>query len=533
MAEQIPSTQTNPPDATIPTSLDEAESLLPLNHRLDLTRFQQNNPEAYAEYIEFSDEFADQIRQKAIAEFESQGLPVDRALVEFNVQRARRAAVARFRVQAEATGALTFDAQPISAAVRTNPAIQSTNATGTVSVTSGNLESLRQQLTQQRERRADFDRALAATDETLEELRLRLLALNATTGLFDFDKRAERDAVAQKIRELTAQKNSLESTVIPEVDQNIVSLEAQIAAELARLRAAEAEAERQRIISEEQLAEERRRAELENAFRQQVLSDERDQKCAGDWRVKLRLAPNSDYLYNAPNPGILSPLAVSGGVIFPYTPQIQTTYNAGYNTYDLTHSNYRGYFYQNSYVSEVTITATFTAQDTDEANYLLAVIHFFRSATKMFYGQSSNRYRGAPPPLLYLDGYGEFQFNRNPCVVQNFQYVLPQDVDYIKARADQPSNSQVDNNSDKFTQGGDGVLNASASFRRLGSSQLNPGAVNFTPIVSQTGKGCPTYVPTKMDITLTLLPVQTRSQVSRQFSFEKYASGDLVRKGFW
>lgn len=509
MAEQTPPAQNNPPDPTI--QLLEPSTVLESDFSDGI--FLQANPAAFGEFARFRSE-----TQQLIAS----GVGVSAA-----EQQADLLAQTRFRTEAEAAGALTVISEVPPGGINTappvaEPAIQSTNATGTVSVTSGNLESLRQQLTQQRERRAEFDRALAATDETLEELRLRLLALNATTGLFDFDRRAERDAVARKIRELTAQKNSLESTVIPEVDQNIVSLEAQIAAELARLRAAEAEAERQRIISEEQLAEERRRAELENAFRQQVLSDERDQKCAGDWRVKLRLAPNSDYLYNAANPGILAPLAASRGVIFPYTPQIQTTYNASYNSYDLTHSNYRGYFYQNSYVSEVTITATFTAQDTDEANYLLAVIHFFRSVTKMFYGQSSNQYRGAPPPLTYLDGYGEFQFNRSPCVVQNFQYVLPQDVDYIRAYPNQPGNSQeIDLD----------YINAARN--RLSSAGLQPGAGNFVSSVSPSAAECPTYVPTKMDITLTLLPVQTRSQVSRQFSFENFASGDLVRRGFW
>ncbi|NBS85341.1 MAG: hypothetical protein EBS58_01370, partial [Micrococcales bacterium] len=40
---------------------------------------------------------------------------------------------------------------------------------------------------------------------------------------------------------------------------------------------------------------------------------------SGDWRVRLRLAPQSNYLYNAPAPGILQPLKVTDGVIFPYT----------------------------------------------------------------------------------------------------------------------------------------------------------------------------------------------------------------------
>ena len=83
--------------------------------------------------------------------------------------------------------------------------------------------------------------------------------------------------------------------------------------------------------------------------------------------------------------------------------------------------------YQGSYVDSVNVRASFTAQDTSEANYLLAVIHFFRSVTKMFYGQDAQR--GAPPPLTYLSGLGDFQFNEHPCVISQFNYSLPADVD--------------------------------------------------------------------------------------------------------
>ena len=116
-----------------------------------------------------------------------------------------------------------------------------------------------------------------------------------------------------------------------------------------------------------------------------------------DWRVTLRLAPGATYLYNAPNAGLLTPLKTTNGVIFPYTPSITTAYKANYSSYDLTHSNYRGYFYQNSYTDAINLTATFTAQSTADASYVLAVIHFFRSVTKMFYGQDAQR--GSPPPL--------------------------------------------------------------------------------------------------------------------------------------
>ena len=149
---------------------------------------------------------------------------------------------------------------------------------------------------------------------------------------------------------------------------------------------------------------------------------------SGDWRVRLRLAPSAKYLYMDDNNALLKPLKASNGVVFPYMPTIQTTYNASYDSVELTHSNYRGQFYKSSYVGDVSITGVFTAQDTAEANYLLAVIHFFRSVTKMFYG-AKDPLRGAPPPLVYLIGLGQYQFNNQPCVVKTFNYSMPNDCD--------------------------------------------------------------------------------------------------------
>ena len=56
-----------------------------------------------------------------------------------------------------------------------------------------------------------------------------------------------------------------------------------------------------------------------------------------------------------------------------------------------------------------------------------------KSASKMFYGQDAQR--GSPPPLLYLTGLGEYQFNEQPCVVSEFNLNLPSDVNYIRARS--------------------------------------------------------------------------------------------------
>ena len=161
-----------------------------------------------------------------------------------------------------------------------------------------------------------------------------------------------------------------------------------------------------------------------------------NQNLGTDWRVRLSLAPGSQYLYNATNAGILEPLKGTKGVIFPYTPTIQVSYNANYDPFEPTHSNYKIYQYKNSSVGEVTITADFTAQDTMEGAYVLAVIHFFRSVTKMFYGQDGTNGQGVkngtPPPLCYLTGMGSYQFDNHPLVVSSFSMTYPNEVDYIR-----------------------------------------------------------------------------------------------------
>ena len=274
-------------------------------------------------------------------------------------------------------------------------------------------------------------------------------------------------------------------------------------------------------------------ATLDKARAQNTIANQRSTKNNNDWRVKLRLAPKADYLYAAPMPGILKPLKDTGGVIFPYTPSITTSYKANYATADITHSNYKGYFYQGSAVEPVTLSCPFTAQSTVEAEYLLAVVHFFKSVTKMFYGQDPQR--GTPPPLVYLTGLGQFQFNEHPCVVQSFTYELPTDVDYIRAYSPNVNNSSMlaqRQASNSTTSGSGGILDGLVN--RLESSGLPQGgmvAKPAPPTLASTTQ--PTYVPTKMNITITLLPVQSRQQVSKNFSLRQYANGDLLKGGFW
>jgi hypothetical protein len=284
-----------------------------------------------------------------------------------------------------------------------------------------------------------------------------------------------------------------------------------------------------------------------NAQAQSTLQTRVNQPAAADWRVRISLAQNSTYLYNAPStkdgsggPGILAPLASTNGVIFPYTPSIETSYAATYGTTPLTHSNYKGQFYQNSSVGDVTIRGTFTAQDTREAQYLLAVIHFFRSVTKMFYGQDPES--GTPPPLVYLSGLGQYQFNNHPCVVSNFNYNLPSDVDYIRANGFNNIGLNMENRRSQSSGPsiGGSLGTVMAIIGRLKNAGLKPGAAAEVPNSSTVNQNVTnqnsvnsTYVPTKMEISVTLAPIQTRSQVSQQFSLKNFANGDLLKGGFW
>jgi len=268
------------------------------------------------------------------------------------------------------------------------------------------------------------------------------------------------------------------------------------------------------------------------AQRQAVLEAQRKLVNNGDWRVRLSLAAGADYLYNESPNGILWPLKQTNGVIFPYMPKIDVAYKADYDPYSLTHSNYKGYFYKSSYTDAVTLTATFTAQDTSEANYLLAVIHFFRSVTKMFYGQDAQR--GAPPPLVYLTGLGEYQFAAHPCVVSSFQYNLPNDVDYIRAGSPNTNGTNLLTRRSRQDLPTNPITGAVKRLENLFSSQgINKGAISSPPAPPTLGKNSPTYVPTKIDCTISLLPMQTRAQVSQVFSLKSFANGDLIKGGFW
>jgi len=151
-----------------------------------------------------------------------------------------------------------------------------------------------------------------------------------------------------------------------------------------------------------------------------------------DWRVSLSIPQQiKDIIKNQKS--LLDPLKATGNkLVFPYTPTVLVGQSANWNPMQPVHTNYPFYAYENSRVDQMTITAHFYVQNEIEARYWVAAVHYLRSMTKMSYGLSPNK--GAPPPVVRLNGYGDYTFKDVPVIIQNFTFDLKEDVDYISTR---------------------------------------------------------------------------------------------------
>ena len=110
-------------------------------------------------------------------------------------------------------------------------------------------------------------------------------------------------------------------------------------------------------------------------------------------------------------------------------------------------------------------------ETTQDAENWIAATMFFRTVTKMFFGQSINS--GNPPPICVLDGYGASVFKNIPVIVKSFSVDFKEDVNYI----------------------------------------------NYP----QTS----TWVPILSTISVTVAPIYSRSRL-RQFNLQSYAAGKML-----
>tara|TARA_B100001093_G_scaffold130148_2_gene122731 strand:+ start:6529 stop:7206 length:678 start_codon:yes stop_codon:yes gene_type:complete len=224
---------------------------------------------------------------------------------------------------------------------------------------------------------------------------------------------------------------------------------------------------------------------------------------AKDYRAKLQpIGKTNDAkeLILGPNnsSNILQPLWKTNGLMFPYTPMIQVQHaNVGYGQYDLAHTNYDYFAYQRTSSPSATVTGVFGAHTQEEAEYMMAAIHFLRVVTKSNFGASDPN-KGTPPPKLAFSAYGDAMFNRTPVYVRTVAFGLDQDVDYVAVRQRTPQ---------------DGGISS-------GSAELDDMLKN-------------SYVPLVLNLFIDIMVAPNPSQLRDEFNLEEFRTGKLLDKGYY
>jgi hypothetical protein len=186
-----------------------------------------------------------------------------------------------------------------------------------------------------------------------------------------------------------------------------------------------------------------------------------------DWRVKLDC--NFGLFGDA-----FSRLDETGGMVWPYLPNITISTRANYSNIEPVHNNYPFMAYKNSQVEDIQIAGEFSVENAKDAEYWVQATTFLRTATKMFFGTGA--FVGNPPVVCRLTGYGTRIFHNVPVVVKSFSVDLKEDVNYIKLE-------------DKT--------------------------------------GTPTWVPVMSTISATVAPIYNRTRL-RQFDLNEFAAGKAV-----
>lgn len=191
---------------------------------------------------------------------------------------------------------------------------------------------------------------------------------------------------------------------------------------------------------------------------------------ANDWRVRLNCnfdLFNSELFNNT--------VKNTGGLAWPYLPNITVSSKANYTQIDPVHSNYPFQAYKSSQIDDITIAGEFSCETEYDAYYWIGATTFLRTVTKMFFGQGPNV--GNPPAVCQLTGYGSSIFNTVPVLVKSFTVDFKDDIDYIK--------------------------------------------------VGETFLPTPTWVPIMSTISVVVTPIYNRSKL-RDFSLEEFSNGKLV-----
>lgn len=220
-----------------------------------------------------------------------------------------------------------------------------------------------------------------------------------------------------------------------------------------------------------------------------------------DFRARLQpknINAAQDILGPRDPTNLLFPLYQTNGVLFPYTPSVSTGSVAEYDQTGFIHSNYGYNAYIRSYPKPISIAAEFTAQTQDEALYLLAVLHFFRSVTKSYFGINPYNKAGTPPPVLLFNYLGQYQFNNVPVIVKTFEYTYDATADYVP----------------------------------VNTSGANSVALSKSVNLPQAGSSGYTYVPAHLAVTLELDTQYVPITMRNNFNLDLFRQGKLLTGGY-
>ena len=257
-----------------------------------------------------------------------------------------------------------------------------------------------------------------------------------------------------------------------------------------------------------------------------------DENDPNDWRVRLSL-PKWVSFKNSP---VLAPLKEAGGMVFPYTPNISITQSTSYAKSSTIHSNYPQQHFQNSDPGTISITAPMFVEDSTQALYWIAALHYFRAVSKMFSGQDMKS--GNPPPIVMLNGYGQYVFKNVPVIVTSVQITLDKDVDYVRCDTVGSGMGEIADTADAIgglagMAGGffpqiSGVTNTISEVAGTVSTVTNLlGAFG----VGGTSSAGAAYAPSKSTFTITCTPIYSKDS-TRKFSLDKFASGGYMSGTF-
>jgi hypothetical protein len=258
-----------------------------------------------------------------------------------------------------------------------------------------------------------------------------------------------------------------------------------------------------------------------------------DTDSPNDWRVRLSIAKWTSF-QGSP---VLKPLKEAGALIFPYTPKINITSSASYSPITTTHTNYTFQAFKNSNPGQITLTAPMYVSDPTEGLYWIAMVHYLRSLTKMFAGNDPKA--GNPPPVIMLNGYGNYVFKNVPVVVTKMSVDLAQDVDYIGVNVVGSAAGEIQGLTDSIgglsdslgsVLGGFGGEVAGAVSSIAGGIGQVAGLASSLGIGGETQGGV-THVPTKSTFTVDLMPIYSRDS-ARKFSLDRFVSGGYLNNSF-